>query len=154
MFKILEEKLGYKRYLSLWHTKVEFPNGKIIDWDSVGSGAKPPHFVVIFPYNTKTQKVTLIKEYNQGINDMRFTLPSGGFDKHPTILDCAISELNEEACLKDGAFIRLLEEGHLGIPELKWGRNRFIPFLCLDSVTDGNPHERDAEGIFNLIRIH
>ncbi|KAJ3276832.1 hypothetical protein HDV01_002887 [Terramyces sp. JEL0728] len=146
MFKVLEEKLAYKRYLSLWHTKVEYPNGQIIDWDSVGSGKQPPHFVVIFPFNTNTKKVTLIKEYNQGINDLRFTLPSGAFDKHPTILDCAKKELNEEARLKDGSFVRLLDDDHLGIPELKWGRNRFIPFVCLNAVPDTHPADRDAEG--------
>ena len=28
--------------------------------------------------------------------------------------------------------VRLLPEGHAGVPECKWCENRFTPFLCLD----------------------
>lgn len=38
-----------------------------------------------------------------------------------------------------------------GISELKWGKNRFIPFLCLDPVKDENPMQRDAEECIEVV---
>lgn len=38
-----------------------------------------------------------------------------------------------------------------GISELKWGKNRFIPFLCLDPVKDDNPMQRDAEEYMEVV---
>jgi hypothetical protein len=32
-FEILEERLAYKRYLSLWNRRIRFPDQKVIDWD-------------------------------------------------------------------------------------------------------------------------
>jgi hypothetical protein len=73
-------------------------------------------------------------------------------------------ELSEEAHLKNGKWICLLPEMNLesqdketketkennfqgqGISELKWGTNRFIPFLVLDPEVDETPLQRDKEG--------
>lgn len=43
-------------------------------------------------------QVTLLREHCQGLNDMLFTLPTGGFDprKHSSHSDAAASELSEE----------------------------------------------------------
>ncbi|RUP45631.1 hypothetical protein BC936DRAFT_147925, partial [Jimgerdemannia flammicorona] len=61
-------------------------------------------------------------------------------------LDSAQHELSEEARLTSGTWINLLPATHpLGISELKWGRNRFVPFLVLDPVDDEDPLERDLE---------
>lgn len=38
-----------------------------------------------------------------------------------------------------------------GISELKWGKNRFIPFLCLDPIKDKNPMARDAEEYMEVV---
>lgn len=47
-------------------------------------------------------QVTLIKEYAQGLHDMVYGLPTGGYDpdKHSSRLDCAIQELSEEVVSK------------------------------------------------------
>lgn len=38
-----------------------------------------------------------------------------------------------------------------GISELKWGKNRFIPYLCINPVKDENPLERDAEEYMEIV---
>lgn len=75
------------------------------------------------------------------------TFVAGGVDskKHVSILEAAQHELSEEARLCGGKWIPLLPEGHPGVSELKWGRNRFFPFLCIDPVLDPNPRARDLE---------
>jgi NUDIX domain len=124
-FKILDESLACKRFLSLWHRTIQFPDGRQIEWDSVGQSRKGPHFTVIFPFFKSTQKVRIISEYCQGLNQLRYSLPSGGYeDKHDSIVDCARQELREEAHLIAGEMVSLMDEGDEGIPELKWSRNR------------------------------
>ncbi|KAJ3301934.1 hypothetical protein HDV03_005555 [Kappamyces sp. JEL0829] len=99
---------------------------------------------------------------------MCYTLASGGFDpkKHDGILQCAEQELLEEARLRVAVVGTAPDQfqagvstlvplvpvnGNPGIPELKWSRNRFIPFVALDGTHDPDGGERDAE---ELIEIH
>lgn len=51
-------------------------------------------------YALTAGEVTLLREHCQGPNEMMFVLPTGGFDprKHTDWLQCAKSELSEEAC--------------------------------------------------------
>lgn len=52
-----------------------------------------------------------------------------------------------------GEWISLLPKDHSsdGISELKWGKNRFIPYLCLNPSTDANPLARDAEEYMEVV---
>lgn len=183
-FTIHEEKLAYKRFLKLWHRKVEFPDGRVIDWDSVGESSNGPHFCVIFPYDTKTGTVRVIQEYWQGVNEMGFSLAAGGFDggKHANMRECARRELLEEARLEvsENALVDLVEEmgrvgieeggistrekeegqgvqdsiKRFGIPELKWSRNRFVPYICIDATPDLEKRaERDAEELIHVCDV-
>jgi hypothetical protein len=74
----------------------------------------------VFPFFTKTKTTTVLLEYQQGINQIKYTLTAGAFDrkKHQTIVDTAKAELSEEANLKGGRMISLLPEGHEGIMEV------------------------------------
>lgn len=152
VFKIHSEELGYKRFAKLWHRRVEFPDGRIIDWDIVGQPGKGPHFATVFPYFTKSKLVRVLKEYSQGTNEIKYTMVAGGFDaeKHSSILDTAKYEMNEEASLKNGQFIQLLEQNNEGIAELKWSRNRFMPFLCIDPEEDLTPKAKDLEELIEV----
>jgi hypothetical protein len=163
-FIIHEERLAFKRYLKLWHRRIEFPDGRIIDWDCIGEASPGPHFCVVFPYNSQTRKVRVIREYWQGINEMGYSLASGGFDekKHKSIRECARFELLEEARLiiSEENLIPLIEHRIdeslalnstisdttqvYGIAELKWSRNRFIPFVCIDAAED-----KDMQGVLD-----
>ena len=107
-------------------------------------------FTVVFVYHTATQGVTLLREFAQAApphGAFALTLPCGGFDpkKHASVLDAAKAELSEEAQLCGGTWHSLLPDGHPGVLESKWCRNRFTMFLCVDPSTDTAPAARDAE---------
>ncbi|KAI9017380.1 hypothetical protein BC832DRAFT_588645 [Gaertneriomyces semiglobifer] len=152
-FEILEEKVAYKRYITVWDRLVQYPDGRKLAWDVCGHSTANPAFAVCFPFDTKTQTTTLIREYAQGANELKYTFAAGGFDvaKHSSILECARQELSEESRLTGGDWISLLPNDHPGIGELKWSRNRFIPFLVLNPVRDQHPKQRDAE---EWIEVH
>lgn len=68
-------------------------------------------------------------------------------------LESAEHELSEEARLKGGRWICLLPEDQPdGISELKWGVNRFVPYLCLDPEDDPEPRARDNEECMQVIK--
>jgi hypothetical protein len=154
-FKILKEELVYKRYLQVWNRSVQYPDGRIFDWDVVGQNNCGPHFCVVFPYDTKQKTVRVLQEYSQGPNELKYTLIAGGFDpkKHSCMLDCVRDELSEEAHLKGGNVICLLQEKDRGISELKWGCNHFLPYICIDPDYDVIPKERDPEGLRYLLEL-
>ncbi|KAI7903035.1 uncharacterized protein BX663DRAFT_509317 [Cokeromyces recurvatus] len=153
--KIVSEKVLHKRYITVWNRTTEFNDGRVIDWDVVGHDTSYPTFIVVFTFNTKTKTTTLLKEYAQGTNEIKYTCVAGSYDrrKHTSVLEAAQHELSEESYLKGGEWINLLPKDYTddGISELKWGKNRFIPFLCLDPIQDDSPRERDPEECIEVI---
>lgn len=89
------------------------------------------------------------------LSNQKYTCVAGAYDrhKHTSILDSAQHELSEEAHLKGGQWIDLSpKEQPLGISEMKWGTNRFVPFLCIDPIVDEQPLERDAEEYMEVVK--
>lgn len=62
--------------------------------------------------------------HRQGLNQMVWCLPTGGYDprKHASWQACARAELSEEAHLEGGTWQPLVPEEHPGIAEVKWCR--------------------------------
>ncbi|OBZ87778.1 hypothetical protein A0J61_04182 [Choanephora cucurbitarum] len=153
---VLSEQIIHKRFITVWNKTTQFDDGRVVEWDVVGHNTPYPTFVVVFTFDTKKKTTTILKEYAQGTNEVKYTCVAGSFDrrKHANILEAAQHELSEEAHLKGGEWINLLPEDHSadGISELKWGRNRFIPYLCLDPVQDDAPMARDAEEYIQVVR--
>ncbi len=50
-----------------------------------------------------------------------------------------------QAQLTGGEWIDLMEGGALGPCEVKWGRNRMRPWLCLNPTAAADPGQREAE---------
>ncbi|KAI8047836.1 uncharacterized protein B0P05DRAFT_592485 [Gilbertella persicaria] len=152
---VLSEEISHKRFITVWNRKTQFDDGRVVEWDVVGHNTPYPTFVVVFTFDTKTKTTSILKEYAQGTNEMKYTCVAGSFDrrKHQNILQAAQHELSEEAQLKQGEWINLLPQDHSpdGISELKWGRNRFIPYLCLNPIKDDTPMERDAEEYIQVV---
>lgn len=68
-------------------------------------------------------------------------------------MQAAQHELSEEAHLTGGHWISLCPSSQPdGISEVKWGRNRFVPYICINPVVDENPKERDAEEYIEIIK--
>jgi hypothetical protein len=159
-FPIVSEGIKFARYLTLYNRSVKFPDGQVHDFDVIGHPRANFHFCVTFPFhpapsnNWKDGEVTLVREFCQGISELAYCLPTGAFDskKHSTYEDCAKAELSEEALLKDGTLIKLLDEG-IGVPEVKWCRNKFTPFIALDPVLDEQPGKRDLEEYIQVVRV-
>ena len=169
-FDIIEETVVHQRYLTVYNRRVRFPSGgllnsevarKEVEYDVVGHPSANFKYCVVFPYHLDADKrdwqkghVTVIKEYCQGLNDVLYSLPAGAFDprKHGTDVDCARAELNEEAHLLGGELYHLLGTG-VEVAEVKWCRNKFIPFIAIDPVPDDCPSDRDAEEWIQIERM-
>lgn len=161
-----DESLLHTRYLTVFNRTVRLPCGpdgtdtKAFHFDVVGHPKNNFHFCVVFPYHkpkkeTDKPTVTVLREYCQGPNAFMYTLPTGGFDPnhHQTLEQCARSELSEEAQLKGGDMVALIEEDHPGIVEGKWSLNRFTPFLVIDAEIDEQPRNKDAEEIIEVHKV-
>ncbi|ORZ03479.1 hypothetical protein BCR43DRAFT_52313 [Syncephalastrum racemosum] len=141
-------------YITVWNRTTRFPDGREIDWDIVGHDRPSPAFVIVFTFDTKKKTTCILKEYVQGTNEIKYTCVAGGVDpkKHTSPQQSAEHELSEEARLKGGRWINLLPADQPdGISELKWGLNRFVPYLCLDPQVDPTPMARDHEEYMEVV---
>lgn len=53
-FKIKDQTVVYKRYLTVHSRTTIAPDGKAIDWDIVGHDVGSPAYAVVFPFFTKS----------------------------------------------------------------------------------------------------
>ena len=149
-FTVRSEAVTFKRFLQVEERVVSYPDGRVASFDIVGHPKGGYRFVLVFAYHSASSSVTMLREFAQAAPPHAarvLTLPCGGFDpsKHADLLAAAKAELSEEARLTGGTWHALLPEGHPGVLESKWCRNRFTPFLCVDPVRDAAPAARDAE---------
>jgi len=152
---ILKDDIVHKRYITVWNRTTRFDDGREIQWDVVGHDIPLPTFVTVFTFDTATKTTCILKEYVQGTNEVKYTCTAGAIDrrKHKSQLETAQYELSEEAHLKGGRLISLLPSSQPeGISELKWSKNRFVPYICINPVLDDNPKERDAEEYIEIVR--
>jgi glycerol-3-phosphate cytidylyltransferase-like family protein/ADP-ribose pyrophosphatase YjhB (NUDIX family) len=142
----------FKRYLTVWNRK-KVIKGKEIEFDVVGRAGPYPNCVCIFPYNTTTDCIYLIKEYHQGVDELKYGLPGGYYEikKHKDINDAARAELSEECHLRDGKLINLLSKGY---SELKWVTNQVVPFICIDPVEEITSLECDPEEDIEIVKVN
>ncbi|CAM0136726.1 hypothetical protein VKS41_003539 [Umbelopsis sp. WA50703] len=152
---ILKDEIIHKRYITVWNRITRFDDGREISWDVVGHSTPLPTFVTVFTFDTNTKTTCILKEFAQGTNEIKYCCTAGSFDrrKHADTLEAAQHELSEEAQLKGGHWISLLPSAQPnGISELKWGTNRFVPYICINPVLDENPKDRDAEEYMEIVR--
>lgn len=125
-----------------------------MEYDIVGAKTLSFHFCAVFPFDTRTGSVTLIREYAQGGNCYMYGVPCGGLsEKHLSLEDCARKELSEEAQLQGGNLVKLIPDNHPGLLEVKWCRNRFTPFVLLDPEKDATPHPMDPEEVIEVLTV-
>ncbi|KAI9479617.1 hypothetical protein BDB00DRAFT_948102 [Zychaea mexicana] len=151
---VISETQLHKRYISVWNRKTRFDDGREIEWDVVGHDTPYPTFVTVFTFDSKKKTTCILKEYAQGTNEVKYTCTAGSYDrrKHSSPLESAEHELSEEARLKGGKWINMLPDDQPdGISELKWGKNRFVPYLCIDPEQDPQPRARDNEEWMEVI---
>ncbi|OAD74284.1 hypothetical protein PHYBLDRAFT_167703 [Phycomyces blakesleeanus NRRL 1555(-)] len=74
--KILSETVAQKRFITVWHRKTQFNDGRVIDWDIVGHNTPYPTFVTVFTFDTDTKTTCILKEYAQGTNEISSSVSS------------------------------------------------------------------------------
>ncbi|CAI5962005.1 unnamed protein product [Closterium sp. NIES-64] len=146
--------IGYGLEPGQGEQRAELWPQQVVEYDVVAAKTKSCHFVCVLPFHSKTQTVTLLKEYAQGANALVYTVPCGGYtDNHTSLEDCARRELSEEAKLCGGQLIKLVGDDHPGLLEVKWCKNRFTPFLVIDPQDDSDPLPRDLEEFIEVHRV-
>lgn len=150
-FKIVSEKKIFERYQTVYQRDVLFPTGKTVSYDVLGNCRSDFTSVFVFPFNTKSQSVTLLREYSPGKNKETLSFVAGMFEKgkHRSIEEAARAELSEEAFLTGGKLIPLVSGG---VSADKYSLNHFHYFLALDCVDDESPGERDEEEWITVVR--
>eukprot|EP00466_Bigelowiella_natans_P013902 jgi/Bigna1/89500/estExt_fgenesh1_pg.C_500074 len=156
--KIIHQMSVHKDFWEVRERLVKHPKGNQIKYQLCGH---PPTYayVVVFPFHHASQTVTIIREWQQGLNQWWWQLPTGGWDrsKAKDLNECACNELAEEAMLVKGRMIPLLDDRKTGIAEISFSQNSWYPFLSLDSrkvdPKDKNKRQRDLEEE-GLIHVH
>jgi hypothetical protein len=103
---IVDEKL-YSRYLTLYNRKVQYPDGQVHEFDVCGHAKTQFKFAVVMPFNTKTQKVTVVSEFSQGCGKIMHCFPSGGLDvgKHDNMEAYVSLQIEHGMCCCTSPFI-------------------------------------------------
>lgn len=86
-FTIVSESKVYSRYLHVFNRRVQYPDGNVHEFDVCGHPKSQYMFAVVFPFNTRTRRVTVVREFSQGCGKPMFCFPSGGWEptKHNSL---------------------------------------------------------------------
>ncbi|CAI5480019.1 unnamed protein product [Closterium sp. Yama58-4] len=177
---------------------------QVVEYDVVAAKTKSCHFVCVLPFHSKTQTVTLLKEYAQsgrqgqvevqvgpGCGEQRAELWPQQVVEYDVVAAktkschfvCALLFrtaqhgcspfrgvssllfasalapcLSTPACMLQaklcgGQLIKLVDDDHPGLLEVKWCKNRFTPFLVIDPQDDSDPLPRDLEEFIEVHRV-
>lgn len=113
------------------------------------------HAVLIVAWDTNTKTMTLIREYMPGSHRILWGLPAGLVeptkhkDKNETL--AAVQELEEEAQLTGGTWIRLTTPGK-PVAMDKYSLTNVHAFLVLDPWQAEHPKPMDEEEDIEVIR--
>lgn len=110
-FEIESERELFRRYQTVYERNVRYPDGKLISFDVLGNARSDFQSVFVFPYNSATGTVTLLREYSPGAHAEQLSFVAGMFEpaKHGTLEAAARAEMSEEAHLKGGELVPLCE---------------------------------------------
>lgn len=143
-FRVLQESVQFQRYQTVYQRDVQFPNNKRVSFDILGSENSHFQSVFVFPFDTHTKTVTVLREYAPGPHALHHSFVAGMYEpaKHATLEDACRAELSEEANLAGGALLPL---STASIAADKYSRNRFHYYLSLDATLDAQPLEPDHD---------
>ena len=141
-FTLENERVLWRRYATIHERSVRYPDGRLVSFDVASSGSGDSVF--IFPFNTQTQNVTLLREYAPGSHSFSHGFVAGMFEpeKHDNLEDACWAELSEEAQLTGGSLVPLNRHA---VQADKYSSNRFHYFLSIDAQKDLHPGTMDNE---------
>lgn len=160
-FVVEDETIAFRRYQTVYERTVRFPDGKRISYDVLGQPSTQCASVLVFPYDSRTRTVTMIREYCPGTHEMLLGFPAGMAEaKHDTFAHAARAELSEEAGLVADELIELTARcdvkngggcsdgeggGVRGVPADKYAKNVMKMYLALGCRPDPTPGALDDE---------
>ncbi len=144
------ERVLWRRYATIYERSVRYPDGRVVSFDVSASGSGDSVF--IFPFNTASGEVTLLREYAPGAHSFSAGFVAGMYepDKHGSLEGAAWAELSEEAQLKGGVLVPLNRQAVMAD---KYSTNRFHYFLSLDAQQDDAPGTMDLEEFIVVNRV-
>eukprot|EP00934_Nitzschia_sp_Nitz4_P007029 Nitzschia sp. Nitz4//scaffold5_size260463//232448//233212//NITZ4_001025-RA/size260463-augustus-gene-0.111-mRNA-1//-1//CDS//3329555469//7019//frame0 len=152
-FHIVDESVAYRGWRTIVKRQVRMRNGNTVTFDLVGvkTGGSA---VMMFAWDTKTKTATLIREYMPGPHKVMWGLAAGMVEeKHGNQAEkAARDELEEEAHLEGGTWIRLTPRKGPGIGMDKYSLTNVHAFLVLDAQPAMNPKSLDDEEDIEYVR--
>lgn len=129
---------------------VQFPNGQPVVFDVTDA----PPAVLVLPWCSRTKTVTLLKEYCPGVNEKgMYTLVAGLYEeKHTSVEDCVRCETEEEAHLRGGELIPLMDSEDLSLPGAKYTGQKFLPYIVKDAERVSDPRPMDDDEL--ILPVH
>ncbi|KAK4533187.1 hypothetical protein CCYA_CCYA16G4069 [Cyanidiococcus yangmingshanensis] len=168
---IVREQVAYQRYATVLLRTVRYPDGRSVTYDIIGQPAVQCASVLVFPFDTRSRKCYMIREYCPGPNRVLYGFPAGMVEaKHTSMEAAALAELSEEAHLRCTELIDLSAQGAVwepvssenppsdgtsevlrGFAADKYSRNICKMYLALDPELDKSPGKMDAEELIEQV---
>jgi ADP-ribose pyrophosphatase YjhB (NUDIX family) len=169
--RIVDEKVAYRRYATVFERTVQYPDGRHVTYDILGQPAVQSASVLVFPFDTQSKTCYVIREYCPGPNRVLYGFPAGMVEtKHESMEAAARAELSEEAHLRCAQLIDLTAqaavwERSFEVPNTesdaenclrgffadKYSRNVCKMYLALNPEPDGHPGSMDAEELIEQV---
>ncbi|KFG99976.1 hydrolase, NUDIX family protein [Toxoplasma gondii VAND] len=147
---ILSERVVYRGWRNVIKRQVQFPNGQPVTFDVTDA----PPAVLVLPWCSKTKTMTLLKEYCPGVNERgMYTLVAGLYEeKHASVEDCVRCETEEEAHLRGGTLIPVMDSPDRSLPGAKYTGQKFLPYIVKDAQKVSDPRPLDEDEI--ILPVH
>ncbi|KAL8440437.1 hypothetical protein Efla_005579 [Eimeria flavescens] len=130
---------------------VEFADGSLHAFDVTDA----PPAVLALPWDSKKKKLTILREYCPGPHRGMLCVVAGLLEaKHKSVEDAVLWETEEEAGVRGGQLIPLMENASLRLPGAKYTAQPFLPFLVVDGqkVSEGR-RAADADELLETLEV-
>ncbi|OEH80486.1 uncharacterized protein LOC34622169 [Cyclospora cayetanensis] len=147
--RLLKDEVVYKGWRTVKRRTVSFPDGSVHEFDVTDA----PPAVLCLPYNSKTKTFTLLREYCPGPHCGMFCVVAGLLEpRHQSVEHCVACETEEEAGVRGGRLVPIMENANLQLPGAKYTAQPFLPFLVIDGQKVSS--DRLAADADELIETH
>ncbi|CDJ44880.1 NUDIX domain-containing protein, putative [Eimeria tenella] len=127
--KLIKDEVVYRGWRTIKKRTVCFPNGSKHSFDV----SDAPPAVLCLPFFSKTKTFTVLREYCPGPQKGLYCVVCGLFEaKHRSIEHCVACEAEEEAGVRGGRLVPVMNNTSLLLPGAKYTAQPFIPYLIID----------------------
>ncbi|KAJ8904416.1 hypothetical protein NDN08_000934 [Rhodosorus marinus] len=148
---IVTEDVVFKRYGAVLDRCVRYPGGELVKFDIWSKNWRNNNeFCQCVPYDSRTNTVTMIREYFPAQHKFHYGFPGGNVeDKHGSPLSAIQAELEEEAGLYGGEWFPLLDVGKAA-PQDKYQEDCLYMYVAVDSQVKEAETSTDVEELITI----